>query len=115
MRQCRGDDLRPGWRLADHDADIHADQYIYGDSFCHSNANQDTCFSNPYIDCPLSNAKHTSFPSDSVAALANAWLGGADDRDRRRQRGGSASDGFAPAGRGAGTNIKSQPTRLITG
>ena len=82
MRQRRGDDLRPGWRLADHDADIHADQYIYGDSFCHSNENQDSCFCNSGISFSLYNANHADAASNHLAALANAWLGGADDRDR---------------------------------
>lgn len=97
MLQRGRENFHPRWGLANHDTDIHANHYLYGVAFCHSNENQDSCFSNISGGDPLSNANHAGFPSYPMAALANPRAGGADDRDCLRQRGGPAPDSLAPA------------------
>ncbi len=110
-----GEDLHPGWDLADHDPDINSYNHFHGVAVGYSNNDQDSRLSNTDSSRAVSGANRAGSTSDSVAIMAIAWLGGADDRDRLGQRGGSASGGLAPAGRGDGTNLKSQPTRLISG
>lgn len=115
MCKRRGENLHPGWGLANHDTDFHPNKHLYDVAFYHSNENQDTRLSHACGGAPISCADHTNYTTDSMAALAGSWIGDADDRGRLRQRSGLAPAGPAPAGRGAGTNIQAKPNELIPG
>lgn len=108
MRQRRGEDIHPGWRLADHDTDTNSYHHFHNAAFGYSDNDQDSCLSNTYSGCAVSRANGAGSTPDSVAALAIAWFGGADDRDRICQRGEPAPGGLAPAGRSDPTNLGTQ-------
>ena len=82
MCERRRENLHSGWRLANHDVDIHPDNYINGIAFCHSNEHQDSPTSRVSGGAQISYAKHAGFAFNSLATLANPGFGWADDRDR---------------------------------